>query len=410
MPESEANRLVFSREEAEAMVSRDAIDYYVKTYRVDRNEARKRLGTQLIAPNLQWPLKKELGDELSGLWFDNDSGNWVVQMTDEASSGAAKEVLERLGLGDSSRLDRVDYTRSEMLEAKSELRVRLLGMLGDKFEGGHLGLGAEAIEVKLPNDLDPEVRGQIAAAVGDVSQGPGRPPVEVAYLNPESLVVEPSACSHPRCDTMAAGVRVGCTAAFKGYMEPGPGRISPGTNWFSAGHCLIYPGGSIGDPWSYEPLHGDLTQYGTVTAAYWGNGFGDAALYHRSSGPLGIPGSGVPGYVNWTTNSIRPIQGWKSQSAAVGTVACKHGAVTGTGCGTVTDNDWDGAIHGETFTDMIRVDGHCVRRGDSGAPITAGDVAVGILSGTDYECPGFSINEPIHRPVNIWNNVPIVLP
>ena len=113
MSRQEANDLVFTRDEARKQVDPGAVTYYSKEFGTSRKEAIQRLTTQGVAPNLQAPLGKALGDDLSGLFFDNESGEWVVQVADKEAS-PRRRASSTVSVSTGTRVSTGSATRKAM--------------------------------------------------------------------------------------------------------------------------------------------------------------------------------------------------------------------------------------------------------------------------------------------------------
>lgn len=127
-------------------------------------------------------------------------------------------------------------------------------------------------------------------------------------------------------------------------------------------------------------------------------------------------GVGQPNLAIWKNNqtNYRPIQGWYTASAPVGTSACMSGVASGTNCGTVVNNNYSTT---GVYKGMLKIEGgtFCPIPGDSGSPVTGpNDIAMGIVSRAvlGMGCgPGvYGVVEPIHRPVHIFGSEPLANP
>lgn len=91
-------------------------------------------------------------------------------------------------------------------------------------------------------------------------------------------------------------------------------------------------------------------------------------------------------------NESYPIYG--EGSSYVGLQVCHSGMVTGTSCGIVDELDrTEEFTGGEVMTDLTVFVGSCGESGDSGGPVFAANVALGIVSGADLDYP--LCNRPI---------------
>jgi streptogrisin D len=157
-------------------------------------------------------------------------------------------------------------------------------------------------------------------------------------------------------------------------------RNSAGTNFFlTAGHCT-----NIGSSWS----NGSVTLGTRTGSSFPGNDYG---------------------IVRYTNTTITKTGGVGSQdivsaaTPAVGTTVYRRGSTTGTRSGRVTAlnatvNYAEGSVYGMIRTTV------CAQPGDSGGPLYAGTVAMGLTSGGSGNCSvgGTTFFQPVTEALGVY--------
>lgn len=403
-PEATAH-LTQSRSQADASLSPGAVSYYTSTYGVSEAEARQRLETQTMVPNLQVMLNKQLGSSFSQLWFDNGSGQWVIGTTSATAAEPIGSLMSSLGLGNSYRVQHIPFDHEQLLAAVKQLA----GELTETIPSGQftVGVGDGALDLTLASG---QSVGVADAASAQLAANGNPVPVQVTQSSESSLTGSPavSCTQFPWCSAIVGGVDVFFASGWEcsaGYYVHSSG--DPYPLILTAGHCDVVAG-NYGE-WGTCNGTGGCGWYGHQIPFYYYGG-GDAGLLEDDS--YGI----YPGYVNWTYgHGISTLKGYETEHVPNGTVLCMQGAhAPGTSCGTVVNNDvWgikyaaEGPLPEVTLNEMIEVGRHaCILPGDSGGPadLASVEIAAGINSGYggkkyEGECRERNWLEPINRAI-----------
>lgn len=374
---------------------------------MDEAEARQRLKTQTMAPNLQEMLKTKLGSSFSELWFDNASGQWVIGTTSAATTESLGNLMSSVGLAGSYRVQHVSFDHEQLLAAIKQLADELTKTVpGGQFL---VGVGDGALNVTLASGQ----RSDAADAATAQLAADGNPvPVHVTQSSESSLAGSPavSCTQFPWCSSIVGGVDVFFKTGWEcsaGYYVRSPG--DPYPLILTAGHCDVVAG-NYGE-WGTCNGTGGCGWYGHQIPYYYYGG-GDAGLLKDDS--YGI----YPGYVNWTySHAISTLKGFETSHVPNGTVVCMQGAhAPGTSCGTVVNNDvWgieyeaEGPLPKTTVNEMVEVGRNgCILPGDSGGPadLASVEIAAGINSGFggkkyEGECRERNWLEPINRALSL---------
>jgi hypothetical protein len=398
-----ALQAVQTRTMAEASLTPTAIEYYVATYGVSEAEARSRLATQTMVPNLEYMLMQLLGDGFSQLWFDNSTGQWVVAVTSSAPASEVSQLLSSVGLGDHYRIQRVSANHEQLLSAFRELSSQVAATLPSG--KAVVGVGEGQLNITLAADQSaskPESAIAEMAAQSSV-------PVHVVHSPKASLSMAAEVgCKFPYCNTAVGGAGWYFSSEGKefecsmGFYVTSSG--DPYPLILTAGHCALHDGAY--NPWyTCEPGPKRCKSYGhEIPFGYYGNGGGDAGLLEDDSFPI------YPGYWNWSIGTLSTVEYYyPNEPAPDGLVVCFNGAGNGSSCGTITNNrannvhvEGGGFWPEEVLNEMIEVQGSCGHGGDSGGSVTSASSQTAV--GTDSAgngCVGGRVLEPIGRALRL---------
>ncbi|ELS57723.1 S1 family peptidase [Streptomyces viridochromogenes] len=156
-----------------------------------------------------------------------------------------------------------------------------------------------------------------------------------------------------------------------------------GNHYFlTAGHCT---NGTT--DWYSDRL---VTRIGTTAgSSYPGNDYGLVAYAPGQPAPPGTIGD-------------QDITG--AANARRGQAACRRGSTSGTHCGLVTGVNWSARYPDGVVTGMIRTN-ICAEPGDSGGPLYAGTLALGLTSGGSGNCatpPSVTFFQPVTEALNAF--------
>lgn len=393
--------LVLTRAQAAAAVSSTAVAYYATRYGVSPAEARSRLETQDMVPNLQALLQERLGSGLAQLWFDNSTGQWVVDVDSAAAAPAALTIAQSVGLGEDVRVENVAFTAKEMRTEVAEL----YGDLRETIASGQFTVGSAVKKVEVMLASGQSTKPVDAAVTKLKHEGKKKVPVSIVRSPESSLAVPVDACTQfPWCSEIVGGAGIFfatgwmCSAGFYVRSSGDPYPLI-----LTAGHCAILAGNY--GAWGTCNGTGGCGWYGhQIPFYYFGWGGGDAGLLEDDS--YGI----YPGYVNWTDgHSISTLLAYETGAVPDRVTVCLNGEhAPGTSCGEVyNNNDWGVVLTAEEplppwniVNQMVEVSGSCSEPGDSGGPVTRAlyEEAVGTIS-AGGRCGTYDYVEPIWREV-----------
>ncbi|MFC3454378.1 trypsin-like serine protease [Amycolatopsis speibonae] len=236
---------------------RESVRYLVESYRVNEQEALRRLELQTDGVKLDELLRRDRGAEYGGMWLDQDKGQLVVAMTKPA---AAEPYLKAMPGRSDVRTQRVDHSLQQLTAAKERVAAKV-------------GAGPEAVYLPAVSESENRVvlweRAWVARekaavrAAGDVVTAEVNTARKAAAAESGVVVsrvlANPNALSTPNVDLgfchplyctnygpMRGGLRLdmkrddgtwgGCTSAFN-LRSTGGG--FPGKGWvLTAGHCM----------------------------------------------------------------------------------------------------------------------------------------------------------------------------
>jgi hypothetical protein len=380
-----------------------AADVYpleVQEYRTDFGVSAKQAEAVLQAQyagaeaDIAGQLEGRLGSRYAGVWFDNESGEFVVPLLGDSLREDASTVFGAAGLEDAFRTAPAQASWTELEAAQEQLNRGLSrSMAGgvvetaidprrnsvviDHVEGiGKMAL-ADLQKRAADADVDVEVRGKGAA---------GFHPVQAACSNIEAI------CDAPLRGGVAlseAGSGVPfCTAGFKAIG------VGTGDRYvLTAGHCALDEDVQY---WSSSDTRGTLESQhylGFTEGAFWGSGY-DAAKINATGTEYWDKGPWPNQVAEWdqgfTYLGDRPMSA--EGSSFIGQYVCHTGRVSGSSCGPVTEKNVSITIKAHkgtpqeealTINHLVRAFPTCTAQGDSGGPVYAGNTALGLTGYTD---------------------------
>lgn len=312
-------------------------------------EVKDRLSDEQKAARTERKLRKELGSQFGGAWFDADKSRLVVGVTDDADADTVQEA----GAG----VRQVDRTEDQLDAFKAKLDA-------DKAKAPRTVPGWYVDVVN--NTVVVQSRSSAVAAAERFAKRAGLP---------AGVVTVEKTDEQPRTFIDV----VGGNAYFIGGSRCSVGFSVTG-GFVTAGHC-----GRTGATTS-QPS-------GTFAgSSFPGN---DYAHVRTASGntPLGV----VNNYAGGTV----AVAG--SQDAAIGSSICRSGSTTGWRCGSIqarnsTVNYAEGSVTG-----LIRTSA-CAEPGDSGGSALSGNQAQGVTSGGSGNCSvgGTTYFQPVNEILQVY--------
>jgi Repeat of unknown function (DUF346) len=366
---------LFASTSALADVHSFEVKEYSDEFAVPAAQAEQTLETQERGAGISEALQQHLGTRYAGVWFDNESGEFVVPTVAGANRAVVTAGLSAEKLNGNSRTVSVESTWAELEAAQARLNAALNEPLKQGLVQTALNPETNAVVVREAKGLDARLGAQIkqlAALQGvHVEVQPTESPS--LHLTLQSCKYLPSICDAP----MRGGVDIQpsgtpccgahCTAGFKGIGDTYGNRFV-----ITAGHCYAREGGQ----WLSFTSNSQPHYLGAVQAATFP--VHDYAAIN-ASGNYWDTSSWPNTVVNWGVNQEYPIT--TESSSYVGEYVCHIGAQSGKSCGTVS------ALHhtstdeyGELIYNLTEFGVVCGIGGDSGGPVFAGNTALGIMS------------------------------
>ncbi len=414
-----------SRAAAEQAQSAQEIEYYATHFGVSPEVARSRLATQAMGAGLGSSLRKLIGDAATEVWFDNSSGQWVVDVSG-AASAVVGSIAASEGISGSYRVQQVGYTSSQLLKGEQAVISQLETPISEGL--ARVGIAEGKINVSLASGIGGEQSVPAREAVDVAANAAGSPPVAVTESSKPSFSARTTvSCLFPFCNTLTGGVMYG--------TGPGGGSGNCTMSWWAgykgisavehplmltAGHCSR-AGGYQGEDVSCLPYPGGCAAIGINAAWYFGSDGDWSAIAVSYPPPSGWdPGLGRPygGYINWNSDNTSKLEAYyATEPAPVGLVVCHQGYGSGVDlgdgsqCGWISENNVTVKYPTGTVEKLSRVSETEVCLGDSGGPWdgAAAAVAVGITSGgiikEGQSCGTTAYFTPVWIPVVSWNLV-----
>ncbi|MFC3997158.1 S1 family peptidase [Nocardiopsis sediminis] len=337
-----------AEEAATPQASAEQVSAISAEFGLTQDEATDLVAQQAEAGALESQLREELGSTFGGSWFDIESGDLTVAVTDESAvaqvteAGAQPKVVT---YGEDTLNEMVDTLNAEGATQDQGIAGWYPDTMGD------------AVVIRA-------LEGEAAAAEAWATE---------AGLAPEAIEVQEVADAPELYADIIGG---------DPYFIDSSGRCSIGfattTGFVTAGHC-----GTEGTPVGTEAGDGTGTVAGSV-----------------------FPGSDmgvVEADSNWTpVGAVNDYEGGTiavagSEEAPEGAAICRSGSTTGMFCGTVGAKNQsvtypEGTVNGLTETDV------CAEPGDSGGSWISGDQAQGVTSGGSGDCTSGGVT--FFQPVN----------
>jgi hypothetical protein len=336
---------------------------YARRYRVPIGDAYRRLAAQQASLAETDALQAQYRDRLAGLWFEHDPFRILVLLTGDApeaerairAGGISIPIVFRTGAA-ATREQIVAAIKAHQAEIRAALpRPPAMGV--DPRSGALVVMTYGA----LPADAE-AMTARFAGLTGV--------PVRMISLAapPKNLSLDGGA----RVEGVTDGRRFACTTGF--VVTDGARR-----GIVTAAHCP--------DALSY--IGPDREKVPLEFLGQWGWGFQDVQLHlgDRELRPLF--------FSDTAKKLVRPVTGARSRaSTRAGDFVCHRGESTGYSCSEVEMTDFAPAgdlCGGACLPTWVTVAGPTCKGGDSGSPVFAGTVALGIVKGGSYRGDGSCI-------------------
>ena len=338
-------------------------------------------------------LEDRLDSRYAGIWFDNQSGEYVVPLLSKAGDPAVSSEFAQAGLGTNEfRTTNAQSSWAQLEAAQEALNKELLPLLEEHLIQTSLDPRTNAVVLKLAESIPAEAEQEAR----DLAAG-SSVEVEVRTSQESKFEGEMDACKDPFCDApLRGGVSIYptsdpskvCTASFPAVGANGDRYI------LTAGHCVHQNAEGLPTYLNWTSKDSSLTAHAIGSATQWGSGGttewakikANGSSWDTGSWPAQIAywgmaqigaggtftGKGAPVDLNY------PITGQGTN--VVGTFACHSGIMTGTSCGTITALNVTYSGPGGPIYNLVELSGPnvCSIPGDSGSPYFTGHSALGI--------------------------------
>jgi hypothetical protein len=380
---------------ATATVTGLEVSKYARHFDLSHQEARRNLVRQSESGTVTEALMHSEGKRYAGVWFDNQTGEFVAPTISAGATAAADKALSEIGVEPSSRTVKAVVSWEELEGAHEEIDRQLLPSIKAGYVATSLDPRTNAVVVEEAAEISDRASAEVAAAKRSASV-----PVEIRLSDMDSLDAGFQSCGYEYCSLpLRGGVNIydpsyptePCTAGFPAMGNDGNRYL------LTAGHC-------VGHKYESEP---DYTHWWSKTDSLAAQEIGSATQYTQFPegdwAKIKVSGS------YWDTNPWRstvvywgapilngeetilgkqpmvnaeyPING--ESPSVVGVYACHSGIKTGTTCGSITGVDVTHSIGSLVLKHMNTLGNVCSSPGDSGGPVFAGNSALGMLTGSD---------------------------
>jgi len=375
------------------------VQSYQHRFGVSPHVAERNLGRQARGAGIVEQLETTQGSSYAGVWFDNESGEFVVPTVSEAGRAKATALLNDSRLGSAYRTKPARFTWLELEAAQRQLTKTLLPLSREGLIETSLDPRTNAVVISEAQGASPHDEATIRRAAGSQGVNVEVRRKDVAHFRVAAMSCHIGAtryCSKP----LRGGVDLGiyfkgggwtnevCTAGFKAV-----GNIYGNRFVLTAGHCLAEE--NQGLEWGSEVPNGTFPVKIGPSGSYVFGPSGDWGVINANGSEWDTP--------SWPTEVAHY---WENQEYAIeheagsydGESVCFSGARSGTTCGIVGEMHVEGLvdeISGTTFPPEDRAYGICTQPGDSGGPVFSftSHTALGLLSASNgvTECSGNSI-------------------
>lgn len=372
------------------------VESYAKDFGVSVEVAEERLALQHAGAAIPHLLETHEGGEYAGVWFDNQTGEFVIPMLASADRSEVRAALGRAHLGADFRIEAASRSDAQLLSIQRQIDGTLKPLIEGELVSTSIDPRANAVVISEAGAAGSSARSRIAgvaaARAGAVEVRPGRVErfaidVEACSTwfaaSPEHEVNERACDKPPRAGVaISDGLGKYCTEGFKAIGTGGAG------NRFvlTAGHCLSPKTNN----WYSRDSAGTVHQLGVMEQSVFGIGGGGgdwAKIRVNGAGSWWEEGVTWPSRVIvWGSEPSKyenvPIE--YESSSFTGQYVCHSGTMTGTSCGNVGKlNVTIPRNFGETVSGATEVHGpsFCTWEGDSGGPVWTGSTALGLIEG-----------------------------
>jgi len=347
--------------------------------------------------NIVEQLEQELGPDYGGVWFDADAGEFVVpvataggpQAVARAATQSVAHEFSTASLGGRFRTEEVQWSEAELESAQLTLTEQLSSYFEAHLVQTALDPAVNAVIVRVPESID----SQSLAGIEKIAST-SAVKVEVRRMPDQDFEVKPAACNEAerKCDLPVRSGEVIYGGPFSGPNGESLAEIcsvgfrangNDGKKYIlTAGHCAFQGAQAGGTPiWRWFTNTANQEEHVVGTMAQWHyDGKDWAKIDATGSWADTAPWPTIAAY--WGSTQEYPITG--EASSYKGQTLCHIGMNTGASCGIVKEvNVTVEYSGGAKLNSMYEVTGSglALGGGDSGGPVIANNVALGLVSG-----------------------------
>lgn len=361
------------------------VSSYQDDFDVSRQTAEENLEVQSDGAAIAEQLESSQGRRYAGVWFDNESGEFVVPTLADSGRASIAAVASGADLEGDFRTKAVQSSWEELEAAQQRIDDALLALIEERLVGTALDPRTNAVVIKQAGSASGAQRAVIQAAARSESV---KVEIRVSQEQKAGFTMEACQVGASICDApMRGGVDIvpkgglrgtGCTAGFKATGDANGNRFV-----LTAGHCVANSGAFNWDSFTAIPEEGrqplgHVDAYSFPThdyAAINANG----TYWDKASWPTVV--------AKWGVNQEYQIK--NESSSYVGEYVCHVGQQSGLSCGAVTGTHITEPVEDEAgnvvgyVSNLTRFEHICTIGGDSGGPVFAGNIALGLYSGAD---------------------------
>ncbi len=412
-----------------------AISAYEAAHDVSAHVATERLAFQTMVPNLSSQLADALGENYGQLWFDNDTGEWVVEARSSGAT-AARELMDNDGLAAHYRFVSVAWNAAQLESFRTDVEIELgpassVGIAGPKiiaYTPGPPTPGDEATAVSSRQKFAggeelaeaPEV--ELVASPGATTAHDGEEKVKHKGEESHSLECGTPGIGKGYCSALVGGDHwtaedphepgylVACTLSYWVSIKDREPKNFP--SLLTAGHC-IHTAETVKPTSTCEAASYPCNQFGLTLTYFLGEGYGDAGLIDYYSGEYGTPTFPIlGGYWNWWDSQLSALEYYRTKPPAKGQLLCGQGYHGGSYCAEVEAESIPVTYGGVAVSNLIQakvISGEDCD-GDSGGPwdLASTDTAVGIndagqVAPGECDTAGYLVDATsIDEAVKVW--------
>jgi len=352
------------------------VQAYQESFDLPVAVAERNLATQQRGAGIVDLMKAVEGKRFAGVWFDNQSGEFVVPVLANVDSAAIRSALTDANVENNSHTELVRYSWEELTSAQTRLDKDLTGLLEKGLLRTSIKPQTNAIVAEFPEGITVDQQAEItqAATESEVS-------IEIQKTQSENLRFQNMSCQFEfkRCSQPlrgGVGIKKGgtwgpeCTAGFKAV-----GNIFGNRFMLTAGHCVVE--GEV-YKWYAETPSNEAPAIGLAEAVDFPGGDWAAIKANGSYWDT----SPWPSQVAFWEHGLEAQEtAIETESASyMGEYVCHAGLTTGGHCGPVVALNVTGEGSRGLQYHLVMFGPTCAEEGDSGGPVFVGHIALGLLS------------------------------